>query len=146
MVRDEYLFEAFQICKIHKASSPSYIKYFPDYQRDLLRLADEINARTYRPSTSIAFVVTKPKLREVFAAGFRDPCHGGASLCCFRGADKNHITAGAGPLLRRPDHPGRRYHHTGLYEIRCAVFYLTAAGISMEVIRIEKKESRKLRS
>lgn len=72
MVRDEYLFEAFQICKIHKASSPSYIKYFPDYQRDLLRLADEINARTYRPSTSIAFVVTKPKLREVFAAGFRD--------------------------------------------------------------------------
>lgn len=66
------MFEAFRACMRHKASSPSAIKYFPDYQRDLLRLVDEINARTYYPSTSIAFVVTKPKLREVFAAGFRD--------------------------------------------------------------------------
>lgn len=72
MVRDEDMFEAFRACMRHKASSPSAIKYFPDYQRDLLRLVDEINARTYRPSTSIAFIVTKPKLREVFAAGFRD--------------------------------------------------------------------------
>lgn len=66
------MFEAFRMCMRHKASSPSAIKYFPDYQRDLLRLVDEINARTYRPSTSTTFIVTKPKLREVFAAGFRD--------------------------------------------------------------------------
>lgn len=72
MVRDEDMFEAFRACLRHKASSPSAIKYFPDYQRDLLRLCDEINARTYRPSTSITFIVTKPKLREVFAACFRD--------------------------------------------------------------------------
>lgn len=72
MVRDEDMFEAFRACLRHKASSPSAIKYFPSYQRDLLALVDEINARTYRPSTSIAFIVTKPKLREVFAAGFRD--------------------------------------------------------------------------
>lgn len=72
MVRDEYIFEAFRLCMRHKSSSPSAIKYFPSYQRDLLRLVDEINDRTYRPSTSITFIVTKPKLREVFAAGFRD--------------------------------------------------------------------------
>ena len=72
MVRDEDMLEAFRACMRHKASSPSAVKYFPDYQRDILRLVDEVNARTYRPSTSIAFIVTKPKLREVFAAGFRD--------------------------------------------------------------------------
>ena len=66
------MLEAFRACMRHKASSPSAVKYFPDYQRDILQLVDEVNARTYRPSTSIAFIVTKPKLREVFAAGFRD--------------------------------------------------------------------------
>lgn len=72
MVRDEDMFEAFRTCLRHKASSPSAIKYFYGYERDILSLVDEINTRTYRPSTSIAFLVTKPKLREVFAAGFRD--------------------------------------------------------------------------
>lgn len=72
MVRDEDMFEAFRICLRHKASSPSATKYFFQYERDLLALTDEINARTYRPTTSIAFLVTKPKLREVFAANFRD--------------------------------------------------------------------------
>lgn len=72
MVRDEDIFEAFRICLRHKASSPSAIKYFFQYERDLLDLVDEINARTYRPTTSTAFLVTKPKLREVFAANFRD--------------------------------------------------------------------------
>ena len=72
MVRDDDMFEAFRICLRHKASSPSATKYFFQYERDLLALTDEINARTYRPTTSIAFLVTKPKLREVFAANFRD--------------------------------------------------------------------------
>lgn len=32
----------------------------------------EVMSGTYRPSTSICFCVTRPKLREVFAANFRD--------------------------------------------------------------------------
>lgn len=32
----------------------------------------EINAGTYRPSRSIAFIINKPVKREIFAADFRD--------------------------------------------------------------------------
>lgn len=72
MVRDEYIFEAFRLCLRHKAGSPSAAKYFFGYEEDLLELCDEINGRTYYPTTSTAFVVTKPQYREVFAANFRD--------------------------------------------------------------------------
>lgn len=72
MVRDEDMFAAFRICLIHKGSSPSAIKYLFGFEEDVLRLVDEVNQRTYHPSTSICFVVTNPKYREVFAAAFRD--------------------------------------------------------------------------
>jgi len=38
----------------------------------LAELLEDINSRKYSPSQSIAFVVTRPKYREVFAADFRD--------------------------------------------------------------------------
>ena len=72
MVTDEDMFEAYYECLKHKGSSPSTINYMLDHRQDLIRLADEINSRTYHPTTSIAFVVTRPKYREVFAADFRD--------------------------------------------------------------------------
>lgn len=72
MVTDEDMFEAYYDCLKHKGSSPSTINYMLDHRQDLIRLADEINSRTYHPTTSIAFVVTRPKYREVFAADFRD--------------------------------------------------------------------------
>lgn len=66
------MFEAYYQCLKHKGSSPSTINYMLDHRQDLIRLVDEINSRTYHPTTSITFVVTKPKYREVFAANFRD--------------------------------------------------------------------------
>ena len=72
MVTDEDMFEAYYQCLKHKGSSPSTINYMLDHRQDLIRLVDEINSRTYYPTTSITFVVTKPKYREVFAANFRD--------------------------------------------------------------------------
>lgn len=72
MVTDEDMFEAYYDCLRHKGSSPSTINYTLEHRQDLIRLTDEINSRTYHPTTSIAFVVTKPKYREVFAANFRD--------------------------------------------------------------------------
>lgn len=66
------MFKAFRLCLHHKMSSPSAIKYLYGFEEDLIRLCDEINGRTYRPSTSTTFVVTNPKPREVFAANFRD--------------------------------------------------------------------------
>jgi RNA-directed DNA polymerase len=43
-----------------------------DLERNLVTLFDEIAAGTYRPGPSICFIVTRPKPREVWAAGFRD--------------------------------------------------------------------------
>jgi hypothetical protein len=39
---------------------------------ECVSLTESVNRRTYKPSTSICFVVTRPRLREVFAANFRD--------------------------------------------------------------------------
>lgn len=38
----------------------------------MLKLERELKNRTYHPSRSILFAATKPKLREIFAADFRD--------------------------------------------------------------------------
>ena len=63
MVTDEDMFQAYYLCLKHKGSSPSTINYMLEHRQDLIRLVDEINSRTYYPSTSITFVVTKPKYR-----------------------------------------------------------------------------------
>jgi len=39
---------------------------------NLLNLEKRLQNRTYRPGRSIAFVVRRPKIREVFAADFCD--------------------------------------------------------------------------
>ena len=43
-----------------------------DVEEDLLRLIQEVKTRTYEPSESTCFIVTRPRLREIFAAAFRD--------------------------------------------------------------------------
>lgn len=72
MVTLEDMLAAHYDCRRHKRHSVGAMKYFMGYEEDLLLLTDEINNRTYRPSTSTAFVVTEPRPREVFAACFRD--------------------------------------------------------------------------
>lgn len=43
-----------------------------DKRADLLALREELVERRYRPGRSVCFVTTRPKLREIFAADFRD--------------------------------------------------------------------------
>ncbi len=43
-----------------------------DQERELLKLAAELSDHTYRPGRSVCFFSEKPKLREIFAADFRD--------------------------------------------------------------------------
>lgn len=70
--RKEAWVDAFDDCCRHKKTSDSCIRYRLLYEEDLFRLAAEVESGTYAPSTSICFCVTRPKLREVFAANFRD--------------------------------------------------------------------------
>lgn len=65
-------FDAFDNCCANKKMGSQCVMYRLNWEKDLLVLAREVWLRTYKPTTSICFIVTRPKLREVFAANFRD--------------------------------------------------------------------------
>ncbi len=66
------LLRAYNDCKKRKTSSRECLEFSLDLEANLLSLQTELLDRSYRPGRSVAFVVTKPKFREVFAAQFRD--------------------------------------------------------------------------
>ncbi len=66
------IFEAYFNCRKGKRRTKSALDYEINYESNLIDLLDRINRRIYVPSTSICFVVTKPRYREVFAAEFED--------------------------------------------------------------------------
>lgn len=68
----EEVFDAYYDCREHKRSKRSSVQYEMNYELSNLGLWRELNDMTYRPGRSIGFCVTTPKLREVFAADFRD--------------------------------------------------------------------------
>ena len=68
----EEVFDAYFVCRKHKRNTVSALKFEKDYITGCYRLWQELNSQTYRIGTSVAFCVSYPKLREVFAADFRD--------------------------------------------------------------------------
>lgn len=72
MVTYEGLFEAYLDCRRRKSRTINCVKFTLDYETRLLDMVEAINDKTYRPTRSICFVVTRPKYREVFAADFAD--------------------------------------------------------------------------
>ena len=64
--------EAYNDCIRHKLSSKECCEYRLAGEEDVLYLAYEAYSLIYKPSISNCFCVTKPRLREVFAANFRD--------------------------------------------------------------------------
>ena len=64
--------DAYIDCMRGKMSSPQAIEYMQIAWTDLPILAWELWTGTYKPTTSTCFLVKYPKLREVFAANFRD--------------------------------------------------------------------------
>ncbi len=64
--------EAYKDCLRHKLSSMECCEYRIYGEEDVLILAYEAYSFTYTPSISKCFCVTRPRLREVFAANFRD--------------------------------------------------------------------------
>lgn len=72
MISIEDVFEAYFSCRKNKRGTESAIEFEVDYEGNCIKLWLDINDRTYKPSKSIAFIVTKPRRREIFAASFRD--------------------------------------------------------------------------
>ena len=77
----EDVFEAYFECRKKKRNTCNALAFESDYERRCVELWREINAGTYRPSRSIAFIINKPVKREIFAADFRDRVEIGRASC-----------------------------------------------------------------
>ncbi len=66
------LYQAYLDCRKRKRGTVNALRFEFDLLENLAQLALEIQQGSYRPSRSVCFVTTRPKLREIFAADFRD--------------------------------------------------------------------------
>jgi RNA-directed DNA polymerase len=68
---DEVL-SAYYDCRKNKRNTTQQIKFEFNLESNIYELYDELKTRSYKPSSHIYFIITKPKPREVWAANFRD--------------------------------------------------------------------------
>ncbi len=68
----EEIFRAYYDCRKNKRRTINALAFEADFEDNLIELWKDINSRTYSPGKSIAFIVSEPVKREVFAADFRD--------------------------------------------------------------------------
>lgn len=68
----DQIYHSYKDCRRHKRNKYSAVQFEMDLHESLVKLWEDLNNGTYEIGKSIAFVVTKPKYREVFAADFRD--------------------------------------------------------------------------
>ena len=66
------LYQAYLDCRKRKANTFYHLKFAEHLEENLITLEKQLQKRTYKPGRSIAFIVKRPKLREIFAADFRD--------------------------------------------------------------------------
>ena len=68
----ENIYRAYRQCRRHKRNTVNAMKFEQNLEENLVSLHEELTTGTYRPGRSIAFLIEKPKRREIFAADFRD--------------------------------------------------------------------------
>jgi RNA-directed DNA polymerase len=66
------LFKAYYSCRKNKRNTINALAFELNLEENLIALKTEIERGSYKPSSSIAFIVDKPVKREIFAASFRD--------------------------------------------------------------------------
>lgn len=68
----ENIHRQYLLCRKNKRNTINALRFEVDQEKELCKLHRELNDRTYRPGRSVCFFSEKPKLREIFAADFRD--------------------------------------------------------------------------
>ena len=68
----EAVFDAYFDCRKYKRNSINQLRFEADLESNLVGLYRDLVSGNYKIGRSIAFVVTRPKIREVWAADFRD--------------------------------------------------------------------------
>ncbi len=66
------IYRCYLKCRRNKRNTVNALKFEINAEENILKLEEELKSKTYHPSRSILFFVKKPKLREIFAADFRD--------------------------------------------------------------------------
>lgn len=66
------LFDAYFMCRKHKRNTINQLKFEENLERNLVALWEDLLNGRYNIGSSIAFIITEPKVREVWAADFRD--------------------------------------------------------------------------
>jgi len=66
------IYRCYLACRRNKRNTINALRFEISAEENVLRLERELKNRTYRPARSILFASRKPKLREIFAADFRD--------------------------------------------------------------------------
>ena len=66
------LYRAYKDARRHKRGRNYQLKFERNAESELVRLRDAIVSGRYQPGPSTCFVIHDPKMREVFAARFRD--------------------------------------------------------------------------
>ena len=65
------LFRAYYSCRKNKRNTINALAFELNLEENLIALKTEIESGSYKPSSSIAFIIDKPVKREIFAASFR---------------------------------------------------------------------------
>jgi retron-type reverse transcriptase len=68
----ERLFAAYRLCRRRKRGTLNALDFEFQQEKHLMDLQYELESGLYRPRPYVAFLVEKPKKREIFAADFRD--------------------------------------------------------------------------
>ena len=68
----EELVTAYFDCREHKRNTRTALAFESDLEHNLCRLHDDLKSGSYKLGQSICFIITHPKVREVWAADFRD--------------------------------------------------------------------------
>ena len=66
------VYEAYVECYSKKKKTPGAMEFLFSWRESIMSLTNEINQRLYYPKPNTVFIIQDPKIREVFAADFRD--------------------------------------------------------------------------
>ena len=68
----ENIYKAYKDCVKHKRNTLNALSFEVNLVENICNLEEELKSGTYRIGKSICFLASSPKLREIFAADFRD--------------------------------------------------------------------------
>jgi len=66
------LYQQYIACRKRKRNTFNALQFEMRQELNLLELLEALQNHSYQPARSVCFIATKPKLREIFAADFRD--------------------------------------------------------------------------